>query len=306
MSLGPRSSIPPAGAALLVMVCLLWGGNMVSIKFSNQGIPPMMAATARSAAAAVLVWVFASARGRTIALRGKDLKHGIVIGILFGLDFLFLYWGTSFTVASRAIIFLYTHPFWVALGAHFVLRDDRMTPSKGAGLLLAFAGMLFVFRSGAGRLPEGFWIGDLMEVAAAVFWGATTLYIKRVSSSRPIDHYQTLFSQLFYSIPVLALGWLLLDRAKPVALSFPVLAAVGYQTLIVAFFSYVLWFWMIHTYPVSRLAAFTFLAPISGVIFGGLLQGDPMTPALWAGLACVAGGIYLVNRPGTGKPVRDA
>jgi len=303
MGLRSRSSIPPAGALLLILVCLIWGGNMVSIKFSNEGIPPMMAATARSALAAVCIWIFASLRGKSVILRGEDLKHGAVIGILFGLDFLFLYWGTSYTVASRAIIFLYTHPLWVALGAHFVLRDDRMTLSKGSGLLLAFAGMVFVFRSGVGQLPDGFWIGDMMEVAAALFWGATTLYIKRVASRRPIDHYQTLFSQLFYSIPVLGLGWLLFDTGKPLSFNTSVLAAIGYQIFIVAFFSYVLWFWMIHTYPVSRLAAFTFLAPIFGVIFGGLLQGDPMTPALFFGLGCVAGGIYLVNRPEAEKPV---
>ena len=290
------------GMALLVLVCLIWGGNMVSIKYSNEGIPPMIAATVRSAAAALCVWFYARLKGKTVLLRGEDLKHGLVIGILFGLDFLFLYWGTSFTVASRSIIFLYTHPFWVALGAHFVLHDDKMSPAKGSGLLLAFAGMVFVFRSGIGQLPEGYWIGDLMEVAAAIFWGATTLYIKRVASSRPIDHYQTLFAQLFYSIPVLALGWLLFDTGKPVTLSAQALAAVGYQIFIVAFFSYVLWFWMIHTYPVSRLAAFTFLSPIFGVIFGGVFQGDPLTPALWMGLACVAGGIYLVNRPEPGKP----
>lgn len=274
---------------------------MVSIRISNAGIPPMLAATARSAMAAACLWSFCAFRGKSVLLRGEDLKHGVMIGLLFGLDFLFLYWGTSFTVASRAIIFLYTHPFWVALGAHFILHDDRMNPSKGAGLLLAFAGMVFVFRSGSGQLPKGFWIGDLMEVAAAAFWGATTLYIKKVASRRPIDHYQTLFSQLFFSIPVLGAGWLLFEAGKPVVFTPGVISAFCYQTLIVAFFSYVLWFWMIHTYPVSSLAAFTFLAPIFGVVLGGLLQGDPLTPGLWAGLAFVAGGIYLVNRQGTGK-----
>jgi drug/metabolite transporter (DMT)-like permease len=54
---------------------------------------------------------------------------------------------------------------------------------------------------------------------------------------------------------------------------------------------------MIHTYPVSRLAAFIFLAPLFGVLLGGILQGDPLTMQLWVGLGCVGGGIYLVNRP---------
>jgi len=256
----------------------------------------MLTATIRNVVAAVLLFGFTATRRQSVWLRGVDLRYGIIIGILFGLDFLFLYWGTTFTVASRAVIFLYTHPFWVALGAHFVLHDDRLTPSKIAGLVLAFAGMIAVFGSGSEQLPKGYWIGDLLEVLAAIFWAATTLYIKKAASQRPITHYQTLFSQLFYSIPILAAVWLLFELDKPIDLTGPVLNALFYQCVIVAFFSYILWFWMIHRYPVSRLTAFTFLAPMFGVIAGGVFLGDPLPVLLWVGLACVAGGIYLVNR----------
>ena len=297
MTTDPRSHVPLSGGALLILVCLIWGGNMVSIKFSNQGVPPMIAATLRSVLAAVCLWGFAALRGKRVLLRGADLKHGIVIGILFGLDFFFLYWGTAFTVASRAIIFLYTHSIWAAIGAHFFLKGDRLTPMKTGGLLLAFLGVASVFGVRSEGLPPSFWIGDLMEVAAALFWAATTLYIKRVASTRPIDHYQTLFAQLLYSIPVLALGWLFLDLGKPVTLDGLVLGALAYQILLTAFFSYVLWFWMIHTYPVSRLAAFIFLAPLFGVLLGAVAQGDPITMQLMMGLGCVGGGIYLVNKP---------
>ncbi|GBE14184.1 MAG TPA: DMT family transporter [Proteobacteria bacterium] len=293
----PKNSIPVSGAALLILVCLVWGGNMVSIKFSNQGVPPMIAATIRSAVAASLLWGLVALRGKSVWLKGQDLKYGVTIGVLFGFDFLFLYWGTAFTIASRAIIFLYTHSIWAALGAHFFLEGDRLTPVKTSGLILAFIGVVSVFGVRSAHLPPHYWIGDLMEVVAALFWATTTLYIKRVSGKRPIDHYQTLFAQLFFSIPVLILGWLLLDLGKPVTLTGPVIGALLYQTLIVAFFSYILWFWMIHTYPVSRLAAFIFLAPLFGVLLGGILQGDPLPFQLWLGLGCVASGIYLVNRP---------
>lgn len=281
----------------MILVCLIWGGNMVSIKFSNAGVPPMAAAVIRSTVAALCLWALGAAMGRPVWMRGADLKHGVVIGILFGLDFLFLYWGTAFTVASRAIIFLYTHSIWAALGAHFFLRDDRLSPVKTSGLILAFAGIIAVFGVRSKGLPSTYWIGDILEVVAALFWASTTVYIKRVATERPIDHYQTLFSQLFYSIPVLVAGWLLIDMGKPVTITAPVLGALFYQSLIVAFFSYLLWFWMIHTYAVSRLVAFIFLAPLFGVLLGGIMQGDPLPVQLWVGLGFVAGGIYLVNRP---------
>lgn len=297
MNAGTSRHIPFSGAALLVFVCLIWGGNIVAIKYSNLGIPPMVAATLRNTVAALCLWGFAVAMGRSVWMKGVDLRHGVIIGILFGLDFLFLYWGTAFTVASRAIIFLYTHSIWAALGAHFFLKGDRLTPVKTSGLLLAFVGVALVFGVKSGKLPPTYWIGDLLEVVAALFWATTTVYIKWMAERRSIDHYQTLFSQLFYSIPVLVVGWLILDLGKPIILTSPVLGAMFYQSLIVAFFSYLLWFRMIHTYAVSRLAAFIFLAPLFGVLLGGVLQGDSLPMQLWFGLGCVAGGIYLVNRP---------
>ena len=297
MSSGTSRHIPISGVALLVFVCLMWGGNMVSIKISNVGIPPLVAATMRCTIAAMLVWGYATARGKTVLLKGPDIRFGITIGILFGLDFLFVYWGTAYTVASRAVIFLYTHSLWAALGAHFFLKDDRLTPLKTSGLVLSLLGVVLVFSVKSGSLPPGYWIGDLLEVAAALFWASTTVYIKWSTGKRSFDHYQTLFSQLFYAIPVLAMGWLILDLGKPIDLTGPVLGALFYQSVVVAFIVFLLWFWMIHTYPVGRLVSFLFLVPVFGVLLSGVILGDPLPVQLWIGLGCVAGGIYLVNKP---------
>jgi drug/metabolite transporter (DMT)-like permease len=103
--------------------------------------------------------------------------------------------------------------------------------------------------------------------------------------------------QLFFSIPILAAGTLLLEGGKTVILGPLVVSAIVYQTVVVAFFSYLVWFWMIHRHPVSRLAAFTFLAPLFGVILSGILLKEQLTFQLWVGFVLVSVGIYLVNRP---------
>ncbi|MBI4963593.1 MAG: DMT family transporter [Desulfomonile tiedjei] len=128
---------------------------------------------------------------------------------------------------------------------------------------------------------------------------ATTIYIKKFIWNRPITHYQTLFSQLLFSLPLLVICSLVLEWGAPVNLDAMVVSALAYQTLVVAFFSYILWFWMIHRFAVSRLAAFTFLAPLFGVILSGLVLHETLPLLLWVGLALVASGIYLVNRPAT-------
>ena len=289
--------IPASGVLLVIIVSLVWGGNMVSIKISNRAIPPILAATIRSFVAATLVWAYARYRGQDALMYRSDFKHGLILGILFAADFIFLYLGPVYTNASRAVIFLYTHPFWVALGAHFLIRGDTLTRSKVIGLLLAFSGLVAVFGSHAHQLGPDHWIGDLLEVGAALAWASTTVYIKKVISTRPINHYQTLFAQLFYSVPFMAVCWLGMEYGKPVHLTITAISALGYQTFVVAGFSYILWFWMIHHFPVSKLAAFTFLVPMFGVILSGLVLGESLPLLLWIGLALVAAGIFMVNRP---------
>ena len=288
--------LPVSAGLILILLCFVWGANAVSIKFSNQGMPPLMAAALRSLVSGALLWAYARMNGHTVAFPPGQTRHALVIGLLFGLDFLFIYWGLTFTPASRSLIILYTHAFWVALGAHFFLKDDRLTPTKLFGLVLAFCGVAAVFRARSPELPPLYWVGDLMALSGAIFWAATTLYVKRITEKVNLNHYQTLFAQLIYSFPLLAMGSVVFELPADLNLTPLVLASLFYQSVIVAFASFLVWFWLIHRYTVSRLAAFTFLAPLFGVILGGLILNEPITLLVWVGLACVAGGLYLVNR----------
>ena len=74
------------------------------------------------------------------------------------------------------------------------------------------------------------------------------------------------------------------------------LAAFAYTVVVVAFASYIGWFWLVRNYPPTRVAAFTFLAPVFGVLAGNLMLGEAFTPSLAAALALIAFGILLVNR----------
>ena len=289
--------LPLTAVSLMALLCLLWGGNLVSIKMSNQGIPPILGAAARSVIASCILWVYARFSRRRFLPERDYLKHGVTIGFLFGMSFLFLYWGLVFTDVSRSVLFIYTHPFWVAIAAHFVLPDERLTWPKIAGLFVAFAGLISAFGAKSSTLGPLYWLGDLMVLISAIFWAANMVYLKRFIWNRPITHFETLSAQLLFSIPVLAIGWLLLESGKSLNPGILVCCAFAYQVVVVAVFSYLLWFWMIHRFPVTRLAAFTFLAPLSGVALSALLLRETIPVTLYLGLGLVAAGLYLVNRP---------
>ena len=137
-------------------------------------------------------------------------------------------------------------------------------------------------------------IGDLLEIAAGVLWGATTLYIKRFMAEK-VQPIHTFLYQLFFSIPILFVVSLILEPRWIYRIDSAILTSIFYQSVIVAFISYFVWFRLIHQYSVSRLSAFTFFTPIFGVLSGVLFLGEEFTFSLMVGLPLVSIGIFLVN-----------
>jgi drug/metabolite transporter (DMT)-like permease len=226
----------------------------------------------------------------------KDWWQGAALGFFFGLTMIFLYLGLVFTNAARGTIFYSTKPFWVALGAHFFMADDRLNLYKVAGLGLALFGIYLTFWTPGAAGLEADW-GNVMEIVAAVCFSATALYTKWLSQREKLSHFQTLFAMMLFSIPVLAAAALIMERDNPVIFSLKDILAFGYQSLGAQFLAYILWFWLIYRFPVSQVASFTFLVPLVGVILSGLFLGEPTPDSLWLGLALVTAGIVLVNWP---------
>jgi drug/metabolite transporter (DMT)-like permease len=217
----------------------------------------------------------------------------LVVGVLFGLEFACLYLGMLFTDSARAVILIYLSPFVVAAGAHLFL-GERMSALKWTGLLLAFGGLVSVFYGKPAHYNRLMLIGDILEIIAAFVWGATTLYIKKYCAGRmhPIN---TFLYQLVFSIPVLFLCSYFIETQWIRNPGPAQVASLAFQSVIVAFISYLVWFKLIHDYPVAKLSAFTFLTPIFGVVFAVLFQHEQVTAGLTAGLFMVCGGIYITN-----------
>ncbi len=282
--------------ATVVTLCFLWGLSQVSIKAANTGVSPIFQAAVRSIIAVCLVAAWARARGLPLVHRDRTLAHGLAIGLLFGTEFVFVYLGLYYTTASHAVILLYTAPLFVALGAHWVLPAEPMNSRKGGGLLLAFAGMLATFWDSLHAPTQLQLLGDLLSLTAGLLWAATSLYLKRIVRASMTPS-QMLFYQLGFSAVQLSLMSALLESRHVTELSAVVLGSIAYQGIIVAFASYLVWFWLIQVYPVSNVSAFTFFTPIFGIMLGGVLLREPLTLKLLMGGGLVAGGMLLVNWP---------
>ena len=291
----------PDGLAifLLILVCASWGLQNVTIKVAAAEVPLVLQSAIRSFGATLLVLVWTQVRGQSVFKADGTLLWGLAAGLLFAGQFLMVYWGLTYTNASRAVIFLYVSPFIVAIGSHFVLKGDALNRQKTFGLLCAFAGILAAFSDSLVCPSQGMILGDMMLVVGALFWGATTVLIK-ASPLAKIPSSKTLLYQLGVSAPVLFLGSVLLGEPVMKPMSHVTIAALIYQIFWVGCVSYLVWFWLVQQYSAPKLTSFHFLTPLFGVIAGVTLLDEPLTPMFAVAAGLVAIGIYFVNS--TPKP----
>lgn len=284
--------------ALMILLCCIWGFQQITIKLALTGVSPVLQSGIRSLIGLVLLTAWALWRRQALFRNDGTLRIGLLAGFLFGLEFVFIYVGLAHTTASRMIVFLYTAPCMTVLGLHWCVPGERLGWRHFSGIALAFAGMAAGFLGGSGT-TESTWLGDLLGLLAAVGWAATTVLIRASSLSR-ISATKVLWYQLAVSAVILLPLSPLMGESGIVsydALTPAVLWALAYQGIVVAFASYLAWFWLLQRYIVGRMMVFSFLTPIFGVLFGVLFMNDPLTPSFLLAAGCVAGGILLVNLP---------
>ena len=285
---------------VMLLLCSLWAVQQVASKVAlSDGMPPVFQAVARSAISGTLLLAWLSARQGRAGLRrlfehDGSLWPGLASGLLFAAEFTCLFIGLSLTTASRAVVLLYTSVLFTAAGAHWFIPGERLRPLHAAGLALAFAGVAVTLgrSGGAGSL-----LGDALVLGAAVTWGATTVLVKASPALGRAMPEKVLAYQLFGALPPLIVAaWVAgelpgLPAATPLAW-----ASLVYQGVVVSFATYLAWFWLIARYPAGRLASFTFITPLLGVIAAWALLAEPFTPSLLTGVALVSAGVWLANR----------
>lgn len=287
-----RLPLDPFACGLMLLLCIVWGFQQVSIKLVEQDVAPVLQLAIRSGIAALVLGAITLWREGRGAFGDGTLLPGLGVGLLFTLEFFFISEGLVRTSASHIAVFLYTAPIFAALGLHLILPEERLSPVQWLGVLVAFGGIALAFLGKPGNAASSLF-GDALGICAAIAWGATTVLIRgsSLSEAAPV---KTLFYQLGVAGVVLLavaaatsrLGLVPSDRA---------LLSLGFQVVVVALISYLGWFWLLRRYLASRLSMLSFMTPLFGVGFGVLVLGEPLDSSFILGGLLVLGGLLLVT-----------
>ena len=281
------------------MLCIVWGFQQVALKGVATNAAPVMQLAIRFGGASIFfgLWVFIR-EGRQ-AFADGTLPSGLLMGLLFSLEFIFAGQALVHTTAAHSVVFLYTAPIFTALGLQF-LPEERLSRLQWTGIGVAFLGMVVAFLGWGGRPALQLLTGDLLALLGGVSWGATNVVLRhgRVGNAATA---KTVLYQVATATLVLGAFAAATGQAQ-VELSRTTILGLLFQTLIIAISSYLVWFWLLRRYLTSRLMLLSLLTPLFGVVFGAALLGDPIELRFALGALLVLTGVLIVNlRPNRQK-----
>lgn len=288
-----RQALDGKAMGIMILLCMLWGVQQSHLKAVMDEISPMLLIALRSGISAILVTLLMYYRQERMHL-AQNWKPGLIVGLLFALEFVFVAEGVRYTAASHMIVLVYTAPIFVALGMHWLFPAERLSAVQWIGVLLAFVGIgvTFLGHDSPSTGSNTLW-GDFLGLLSGLAWGLTTLVV-RGSSLANAPATETLQYQLVVTFVLLLIVALVTEQAE--FRSTPVVwTSLAFQGILVSFVSFLIWFALLRRYMAAQLGIFSFLTPLFGVLFGVLLLNESLEPHFIAGASMVLLGLVVVS-----------
>lgn len=279
---------------LASLMTVTWGLNPLVGKIALRSFPPDLLVAVRTAMAAGTIWlVYLFSRRGGPAISRRDWPALLLLGVVaqVGNQFLFINGLGRTSVTHTAFIFSLTPLVVLALAA--ALGQERITPRKLAGMLVALAGVVTLASDDAGG--EASVAGDLLLLAGCLLFSAYSVFGKE---KRKL-YGPVVMNLVAYSGGAIALQpiiWLLHGGFAWEAVTAESWTALAYMATVPAVFGYLIYSWALGHVPASRLAVLQYLQPPFAATLGAVFLDEPVTATLVAGGAVILFGVFLAER----------
>lgn len=274
--------------AAFVTVILIWSTTPLAIKWSALGVGFSFAVFMRMAIGMLLCAVLLAAFRVRVSLHRKALQAYLAGGLsMFGAMAL-TYWSSQF-VSSGTIAVLYgLSPLITSLGAMLWLKEEALTPSKFAGMVMGMLGLFLVFRDGLGA---GSAAGMIALFLAVVSQSLGLVWLKRIGDDSP--PLAMTLGILVVALPLFFAAWWFADGHLPAAIPERAVAATVYLGTFGSVLGFALYYYLIKHMEAGRIALITLITPVMALLLGHGLNNEAVLPQVWLGAASIVSGLCL-------------
>lgn len=299
MAIAKGAATPVMGGrewAMLLALALPWGGSFFFNGVAVKELPSFTLVWLRVACAAAILLIVLPLLGQRMPWHRRVWIAFFGMGLLNNvLPFVLIVWGQHRIASGLASILNATTPLFTVLAAHLLTPDEKLTPLKGAGVVVGFAGATVMIGPDALKGLGGGTLAQLACLAAALSYAFAGIFGRRFKPMG-VTPLATAAGQVSASAVLLFPVMLLADRPWTLAMPHATTwAAVLGVALLSTALGYVLYFRILAAAGATNLLLVTFLIPVSAVLLGVLVLGEHLLPRHVLGLVLIGLGLMLID-----------
>ncbi len=278
---------------VFILLGAIWSSSFMWIKIAVQEVGPITLVAFRV--------LFGLLFGLAVILiqrplLPRDLKSWMPVLILgisnVAIPFFLISWGEKSIDSAVASILDATVPLFTILAAHYLLRDDKMTVPKVAGLLIGFAGVVVLMSKDIGASTSSV-LGQLAVVLASVFYAGSSIYARKTTEDAPSIMRSA--GPLISSTAVMWLATVLVEQPVKIPQLPITWIALVWLGVLGSGLAFVMAYYLIHEIGPTRTTMVTYLFPLGGVLLGVLFLHEQLSWQLLAGGALIVGSLVVAN-----------
>jgi EamA-like transporter family. len=289
-----------SAVAVAILVAAAWGFNFVVIKVGVSSMPPLMLAALRFLFSALPAVFFVR---RPAVPMARIAVYGLLLGVgEFGFLFTAIKLGAP---AGLSSIILQSQAFFTAALAALALKE-KMSAHNVVGMAVAAIGLAaFALSSASGGMGLPLMA---MVLVAGLGWAGANVVARTMAGASGLG--LVVWSSLFSPLPLAALS-LVFEGPQATASAFAsitslAIGALAYLVLVSTLFGYGAWNGLIIRYGAGRIAPFSLMVPVFGVLSAYLALGERLAPADAIGALLIMIGLVVHVLGGKLKRKREA
>ena len=278
---------------LISMLCLIWGSTWLGIKIGLEDSPPFLSSAARFLISSSFLYLLI--RVKKLPIPKNNWSKIIIPGfLLYGLNYGLNYWGIQYIASGLAAVLFATLPFFVAISAHYMLKDEKLSPIKIFCLGMGFLGVVIIFwdQIHFSNSTQSILV-MLALIAAAICASISSVFTKR--DLHDIDPIVIACFQMLVGMIFLAILGFSFEKLSSFKITYKSVGALLYLAFFGSVITFVTYFRLVKRIEVTKLSLIAFVTPILALILGAMVKNEPITLHLILGSVLVILGIVGLN-----------
>ena len=278
---------------LLTLLALIWASAFFNIKIATYSFGPITIAFLRVFFGAIPVLLLCFYKNIKIEAFSKDWYWFAIIGLInLVIPFFLISYGVKSVQSNLAAILMSTTPLSSTILGHFYTSNEKFNLTKTIGILIGFAGIVFLFSDNL-LINENNFISALLILLGStcyVIGGVLTLKIKNKKNENVTG------SILIWAIIILLPLSFFIEKPWTYTPSIQSTVSVIYLGLVSTGLAWLLRFKILINNGLIFQSQVSYLIPIFGTILSYIFLKELITFKVLISLIAVIVGIYFVRR----------